>query len=167
MALSAVTLLAFGCGKVDIAGYSSKKYASPFSRDARSIVSYARSMIGVPYRYGGNSPYRGFDCSGLVYHVFRRHGIWVPRTARAQAAVGRPVPRRLLKPGDLVFFWSRRWKWHVGIYIGGRRFVHAPRSGKRVGITSLYRPYYRRTYQGARRVLTLLSRRTYRNRAWR
>lgn len=96
-------------------------------------VAIAQGEIGVPYRYGGNSP-AGFDCSGLVAYVYGRLGIALPHNAAAQYDYGRPVDRRHLRPGDLVFFHGLG---HVGLYIGRDRIIHAPRAGKRVEIQAL------------------------------
>ena len=111
--------------------------------------------VGVPYRYGGNSPETGFDCSGLVSHVFERAwGVEVPRGTEAQRGVGRPVKRlRDLQPGDLVFYNTRNRPYsHVGIYLGDGNFVHAPRPGQRVRIESVHNPYWRARFNGARRI---------------
>jgi cell wall-associated NlpC family hydrolase len=97
----------------------------------------AIAMLGTPYHYGGSSP-RGFDCSGLVYYVFRETGIRVPRTTRAQLRHAKPVSLSRLLPGDLLFFNqdSSRVS-HVGIYVGDGWFIHAPSRGRRVSYDSL------------------------------
>ena len=101
-----------------------------------SIVAMARAQIGTRYRHGGASPQRGFDCSGLVQYVMSRFAMIVPRTAKAQAAVGVPVERdtSLLRPGDLLTFAStgRASISHIGIYVGDGRFVHASSVAGRV-----------------------------------
>ena len=97
-----------------------------------SVVGYALSFQGVPYVYGGTSP-SGFDCSGLVQYVFAAFGKQLPRTAGAQKAVCTPISESQLQPGDLVF-WGVS---HVGIYIGGGNFVHAPTTGDHVKVTSM------------------------------
>jgi cell wall-associated NlpC family hydrolase len=112
-------------------------------------VRFARRLLGIPYRYGGSSPGSGFDCSGLVSFVFSHVGIRVPRTSYEQFHVGRGVARQALKPGDLVFFDGVG---HVGIYVGGGRFIHAPRTGERVSIASMRSSWYRSRFVGARRV---------------
>lgn len=114
-----------------------------------AVVNAAQRMLGTPYRAGGASP-RGFDCSGLVRYSFGQSGIQVPRTAAEQFARSRPVKDHALQPGDLVFFdiGGRRIS-HVGIYVGERRFVHAPSNGKHVSIDSLDNPYWRRRLVGA------------------
>ena len=97
-----------------------------------SVVGYALSFQGVPYVYSGTSP-SGFDCSGLVQYVFAAFGKQLPRTAGAQKAVCTPISESQLQPGDLVF-WGVS---HVGIYIGGGNFVHAPTTGDHVKVTSM------------------------------
>jgi cell wall-associated NlpC family hydrolase len=135
---------------------------APFRAEATSNTGDYRAeaalqalfTVGVRYRYGGNSPDTGFDCSGLVSHVFERAwGIAVPRGTEAQRTVGRPVKLRELQPGDLVFYDTRNRPYsHVGIYLGDGNFVHAPRPGARVRIESVNSPYWRARFNGARRV---------------
>jgi murein DD-endopeptidase len=118
------------------------------------IAREARAQIGVAYRYGGNEPGDGFDCSGLVSYVHGREGIVVPRTAAAQYAAARKIDAYELRPGDLVFFRlvpGSREVTHVGIYTGSGRFVHAPQTGRSVGEASLDDPYYRQRFAGAGR----------------
>lgn len=114
----------------------------------------ALALLGVRYRRGGASPRTGFDCSGLVKYVFAEAaGIALPHSARALSRAGRRVARRRLRTGDLVFFHTRRARYsHVGIYIGHGRFIHAPRPGGRVRISSLRDPYWSAHYSGARRL---------------
>ena len=126
----------------------------PASGQGTDIAREARAQIGVPYRWGGNEPARGFDCSGLVAYVHAREGIAVPRTAAAQFAAAAKVGERELRIGDLVFFRleSRgREVSHVGIYTGQRRFVHAPQTGRDVAEASLDDPYYHERFAGAGR----------------
>jgi murein DD-endopeptidase len=134
--------------------------SEPVAREARSttrgdtLAREARAQLGVPYRWGGTDPSRGFDCSGLVAWVYAREGIAVPRTAADQFAAAEKVDERDLRPGDLVFFrlQSRRGTVsHVGIYTGQRRFVHAPQTGRDVSESSLDDPYYRERFAGAGR----------------
>ena len=112
------------------------------------------TSIGVDYRYGGNSHTTGFDCSGLVAHVFREgYGINLPRTSTEQAQVGQPVPADDLKPGDLVFYNTLNRPFsHVGIYLGDGRFIHAPKTGSAVRIESLKSAYWLKRWNGARRI---------------
>ncbi|QSX08588.1 C40 family peptidase [Alkalibacter rhizosphaerae] len=111
-----------------------------------SIVAEAKRYLGVPYVRGGSTP-SGFDCSGFTSYVYRQLGISIPRTSGAQARVGGYVARSDLKPGDLVAFTG-----HVGIYVGGGNFIHAPSPGKRVMISSMNTSYWRARYISGRRV---------------
>jgi cell wall-associated NlpC family hydrolase len=110
-------------------------------------VALARRELGVPYVWGGESP-AGFDCSGLVAYVYGRLGVSLPRVAADQYRAGHHVARSMLRPGDLVFFDGLG---HVGLYIGGGRFIHAPHTGDVVRISSLT-GWYDETYVGASRV---------------
>jgi cell wall-associated NlpC family hydrolase len=111
------------------------------------VVGIAMRYLGVPYRWGGASP-SGFDCSGLVMYAFSQMGISLPHSTYALWNVGVPVSRDQLQPGDLVFFSGLG---HMGIYIGGGQFIHAPHTGDVVKISSLS-GYYAAAYYGARRV---------------
>ena len=111
------------------------------------VVGIAMQYLGVPYVYGGASP-SGFDCSGLVMYVFGQIGVSLPHNAAAQYGAGMPVSRDQLQSGDLVFF---NGLGHVGIYIGGGQFIHAPHTGDVVKISSLS-GWYSSTYVGARRL---------------
>jgi cell wall-associated NlpC family hydrolase len=106
-------------------------------------VDIARQMVGTPYRYGGSSPQSGFDCSGLVYYSYRHAGINVPRTTQKLYRDTFQVDPRALQPGDLLFFSIQGKVSHVGIYVGGMRFLHSPSSGKVVSYASLSNPYWR------------------------
>jgi len=107
-----------------------------------AIARTAETLVGAPYREGGALP-DGFDCSGLVNYVLARNGIAVPRDVRRQAAAGAAVPRSGILPGDLVFFsTSGSGPTHVGIAIGGGRFVHAPKSGAVVRVESMASRYW-------------------------
>jgi cell wall-associated NlpC family hydrolase len=110
--------------------------------------------LGVDYRYGGKSPESGFDCSGLVAHVFREaYGIDLPHNARAQSRLGARVSLSELRAGDLVFYNTlNRAFSHVGIYLGDGRFVHAPKTGAQVRVESIRGRYWMRRFDGARRI---------------
>lgn len=112
-----------------------------------AVVNIALRYLGVPYRWGGASP-TGFDCSGLLVYVFAKVGVYLPHSSYMQFNMGHYVPRSQLQPGDAVFFNGAS---HVGIYIGGGRFVHAPHTGDVVKISSLSESWYSSTYSGARR----------------
>jgi cell wall-associated NlpC family hydrolase len=117
-------------------------------------ISHAYSTLGTRYRYGGETPDTGFDCSGLVAHVFQQAwGMSLPRNASAQSKVGIPVKPLELEPGDLLFYNTRNKPYsHVGIYVGDGRFIHAPRSGQRVRLENALSPYWKARFNGARRL---------------
>ena len=122
---------------------------------ANAVLMRAISLVGTPYRYGGNTPDTGFDCSGLINYVYRDMlDLALPRTTRGLAAAQGPriAPERL-SPGDLVFFGNRGNVTHAGIYVGEGRFVHAPSTGGTVRLDHLDGHYWRDHYSGARRVL--------------
>lgn len=112
------------------------------------VVAVARKYIGAPYRWGGSSP-SGFDCSGLVRYAYAQVGVELPHNAAKQYALGVPVEREDLQPGDIVFFDRLR---HNGIYIGGGRFIHARQTGKRVAVAGLDEAWYATHWVGARRI---------------
>jgi cell wall-associated NlpC family hydrolase len=116
-------------------------------------VHTALSLIGSPYRFGGNGE-RGYDCAGLVRTAYAASGIRLPRTTTALFSAGLPISRDELRPGDLVFFRNtyRRGISHVGIYVGSGRFVHAPSRGGRVRTDVLHSAYYASRFAVARRV---------------
>ncbi len=130
-----------------------KTYGTPYVRN--QIVKAAQTFVGVPYRWGGTTVRRGFDCSGLTMAVFKLNGLNLPRTSRQQFQRGCAVSRDKLIKGDLVFFDTagRGAVSHVGIYVGDNKFIHAPRTGKTVRLSSLSSPYYEKRYYGARSYL--------------
>ncbi len=111
------------------------------------VVGIAMRYLGVPYVWGGSTP-RGFDCSGLVMYVFAQIGVSLPHSSYAQFGMGTPVSLGELQPGDLVFFAGAS---HVGIYIGGGQFIHAPHTGTVVQISTLS-GWYAATFAGGRRI---------------
>jgi cell wall-associated NlpC family hydrolase len=121
----------------------------------QEIVQQALAAVGVSYRRGGQSPDAGFDCSGLVVHVYREaFGLVLPRTAKAQSESGRAVRRGELRPGDLVFYNTRNRPFsHVGIYLGEGRFVHSPKPGAAVRVERMAVGYWSKRYEGARRIV--------------
>jgi len=126
-----------------------------FTSDRERPLIQAMQTLGVKYRLGGRSPDTGFDCSGLVTHVFERAwGVLLPPGTEALSKVGTPVARlKELQPGDLVFYNTRNRPYsHVGIYLGDGRFVHAPRPGAKVRVESLQTSYWRERFDGARRL---------------
>ena len=122
---------------------------------AGSLVRSAMAAIGVPYRRGGNSAETGFDCSGFVRATYEQAmGLMLPRRAEEQAAAAHKIDKTELQPGDLVFFNTlRRAYSHVGIYLGEGKFIHSPRSGARVRVESMDQSYWKKRFNGARRVL--------------
>ena len=163
LALSTAVLLA-GCGGGDGVRPTARNQPLPRAwptvapanpAKANAVLMRAISLVGTPYRYGGNTPEGGFDCSGLVNYVYRDMlDLRLPRSSRELAAVQGPriSPERLAS-GDLVFFGSDGTVSHVGIYVGEGRFVHAPSSGGTVRLDRLDGSWWRDHYSGARRLL--------------
>jgi cell wall-associated NlpC family hydrolase len=107
------------------------------------MVNVAKSAIGTPYHWGGDNPRRGFDCSGLMTYVHKNAlGLKIPRTAAQQRDKSRTISYAQLQPGDMLFFKTGRKSNHVGIYVGNRKFVHAPSGGKRVKVSSMDSSYW-------------------------
>lgn len=117
------------------------------------LLAAAYQQIGIPYRRGGTRPESGFDCSGLMKYLYETNfSVALPPTAPQQFQFGLRVEKWELEPGDLVFFRTRRG-WHVGMYVGGDAFLHAPNRRKTVRVSPLFSdPYWSRAYVGARRV---------------
>ena len=162
-ALMAILLLG-GCGIHDNVRPSARQSAT--TRDwpvvqpadpakANAVLMRAISLVGTPYRHGGNTPEGGFDCSGLVNYVFRDMlDLRLPRTSRELSEVQGPrIATDRLAGGDLVFFGREGQVSHVGIYVGEGRFVHAPNSGGTVRLDRLDGTWWREHYTGARRLL--------------
>ena len=124
----------------------------------RELGLFALSLVGIDYRFGGDSPEHGLDCSGLIRYVFQQvTGVTLPRTAQELSRMGEKVRAEDLAPGDLVFFNTRRFAFsHVGIYLGDGRFIHAPARGREVGVATLSNAYWQKRYNGARRLLGVL-----------
>jgi cell wall-associated NlpC family hydrolase len=125
---------------------------------AQDVALFALGMIGVDYRFGGETPDRGLDCSGLIRYVFQEvTGTTLPRTSREMSRLGEKVSVADLKPGDLVFFNTRRFAFsHVGLYLGDNRFIHAPSTGGEVEIATLSQSYWKQRFDGARRLVGVL-----------
>ncbi|TAL81246.1 MAG: NlpC/P60 family protein [Candidimonas sp.] len=124
------------------------------SPPTKALASTALRFLGIRYRYGGIAPKSGFDCSGLVaYAAEKSLGLKLPHRAAEMAHEGKSVPRDSLKKGDLVFFNTRGRRYsHVGIYLGDHKFVHAPRKGQVVRVESMDEAYWKKRYNGARRL---------------
>lgn len=121
---------------------------------AGDLVMNALGLIGVRYRFGGNSPESGLDCSGFVRYVFNdTFGFMLPRRSVEMSQVGTTVAVNELRPGDLVFFNTMRHTFsHVGIYIGDNKFVHAPSTGSKIRVDDMRASYWVTRYNGARRI---------------
>lgn len=128
-------------------GVDASSYDLPAAKYG-GVVAIALQYLGVPYVWGGASPSTGFDCSGFTMYVYAQVGVSLPHHAASQYALGVPVPRDQLAPGDLVFFSGLG---HMGLYIGGGQFIHAPQTGDVVKISSLSERWS--SYVGARRIL--------------
>ncbi len=147
LALAAALLLA-ACGGAPVA--PPERAASERGRE---VAIYAMSLIDTGYRFGGKNPEAGLDCSGMVAYIFEQAaGLRVSGSAADIARLGKPVDKRRLQPGDLVFFNTQnRPLSHVGIYIGDGRFIHAPSSASgRVRIDALGHSYFAPRFDAAR-----------------
>jgi cell wall-associated NlpC family hydrolase len=133
-----------------------RSFLSGMAGKAGDVVVGALNMIGVRYRWGGNTPDSGLDCSGFVRYVFQDTlGMALPRRAEEMSRVGEKVSMSDLKPGDLVFFNTmRRTFSHVGIYIGDNKFVHSPSTGSTIRVDDLDETYWEKHFTGARRIET-------------
>ena len=133
-----------------------KSFLSGMAGKAGDVVVGALNMIGVRYRWGGNTPDSGLDCSGFVRYVFQDTlGMALPRRAEEMSRVGEKVRVSDLKPGDLVFFNTmRRTFSHVGIYIGDNKFVHSPSTGSTIRVDDMDDGYWEKRFTGARRIET-------------
>jgi cell wall-associated NlpC family hydrolase len=156
LALLSVTLLTqlWGCASGTTTTVSNQSRAGVQINTANAsgqAASTASRMVGNPYKYGGTTP-KGFDCSGLVYYSYQQAGVTVPRTSKELYKTSRRINLNDARPGDLLFFSSRRKVDHVAIYLGGDEFVHAPSSGKTVTIGRLSKPYYQEHFVAAGRM---------------
>lgn len=119
------------------------------------VLTRALTLVGSPYRFGGISAERGFDCAGFTRYSYKAAGIELPRTSESQFGAGWAVDADHMRPGDLVFFRNtyRRGISHVGLYIGNGQFVHAASSRREVTVDRLDQPYFAVRFAGARRIL--------------
>ena len=146
------------CAVLALAGCASRSDRAPDATASQAVVFRALGLVGTPYRYGGNTPDAGFDCSGLVGYVYADGaGVALPRTVDELSDYGRKEDRsERIASADLVVFSDDehgRDPSHVGIYVGNGRFVHAPKSGGTVRLDDLGQPYWRERFITARRVL--------------
>ena len=145
-------------GALAVATATVKGAATQALNTAQELSSFALELIGIRYKWGGNTPATGLDCSGLVRYVFQKvTGVTLPRTAKDMSRLGEKVAIPDLQPGDLVFFDTRRFAFsHVGIYLGDNRFVHAPRRGRDVEVATLDSSFWQKRFNGARRIVGVL-----------
>jgi len=142
-------------GQLADLGHSMAGQAHDVADRTTNLVSTAMGFLGVPYRRGGTSAETGFDCSGFVRSIFEQtRGLVLPRKAADQARSTEKIDKKDLQPGDLVFFNTMRHAFsHVGIYIGDGKFIHSPRSGLRVRVEDMQGSYWKKRFNGARRVV--------------
>ena len=140
----ACALLLGGCSTTPAPGPSRSVASSLSDEHAHDIAIHALGLVGTPYRYGGNTPESGFDCSGLIGYVYKsRAGVAPPRTVAQLSGFGQAVDAVDLRTGDLVIFGNDP-AWHAGIYVGEGRFVHAPSTGGTVRLDRLDNRYWAR-----------------------
>jgi cell wall-associated NlpC family hydrolase len=137
---------------IDIAPGVPVMDAQAASPTALNAIRIAAQYLGTPYHFGGASPETGFDCSGLMQWAYSHAGVSIPRVTYDQIDVGIPVDRAHLVPGDLIFFQHDGDVHHVGMYLGGGRFLQAPHTGDVVKVSSLDEPYYAEQFAGGRRM---------------
>ncbi|VAX76854.1 Murein DD-endopeptidase MepH [Serratia symbiotica] len=138
---------------------NSRAHKKRFQHVKQTVLSKLMGQMGKPYRWGGSSPYTGFDCSGLIYYAYKDAvKIKIPRTAKEmyQFRHAASIKKSELESGDLVFFriHTHNLADHVGAYIGNGKFIQSPRSGKEIRISQLNNNYWQHHYIGARRVVT-------------
>lgn len=122
-------------------------HSQRYSPARQRMIDIAGSTLGVPYRWGGDSPKRGFDCSGLMTYVHKNAlGKKIPRTTAQQRDQSRTISYAQLQPGDMLFFKTGRKTNHVGVYIGNRKFIHAPSGGKRVTVAKMDSSYWHKRF---------------------
>ena len=144
-----------GCSTIGTRSSSAKvtQFKQDTSVGTEDISIAAVGLVGVPYRYGGNTPKGGFDCSGLIIYVYQKSvDIKLPRTVEAMSRKGQSVEGQPPAPGDIVFFNTTGEKYsHAGIYVGQGRFVHAPSAGGTVRLEYITKPYWAARFTEARR----------------
>lgn len=146
--------LAVGCSSLPPEPPRVAVDTGPMSEERAEAMLQTLLALGIDYRYGGQSHEKGFDCSGLVAHVFREaYGIELPHNAYAQSKFGVRVSLSELRAGDLVFYNTLNRPYsHVGIYLGDGRFVHAPKTGAQVRVEPIRGRYWMQRFNGARRI---------------
>jgi len=144
--------LLVACGSVPPTPAPDVAPRAAYSETGQEVTLFALGLIDTGYRFGGKNPEAGLDCSGMVSYIFNRAaGLTIAGSAADIARRGRPIDRRDLRPGDLVFFNTRNAPFsHVGLYIGDERFIHAPSSNGRVRIDHMNARYYAQRFEAAR-----------------
>ncbi len=151
LTLVGLCLLAVACSTPRSPSFRTFSHPTLTLEQASDIAIHALGLVGTPYRYGGNTPDGGFDCSGLIGYVYRsRAGIAPPRTVAQLDGFGQPVSASELRTGDLVLFGGGR-PFHAGIYVGEGRFVHAPSTGGEVRLDRLAGVYWSKQTVAVRR----------------
>lgn len=165
LALAALAVLLQGCATAPAPGpattatspaprplLSSPGVSRLSEEQGRDATVYALGLVGTPYRWGGNTPESGFDCSGLIAHVYRHAaGVASPRSTAGLQDWGGDVPLQALRSGDLVLFGAARRVTHAGIFVGNDRFVHAPSTGGQVRLERMSAPYWSQRLLAVRR----------------
>ncbi|MFN7093761.1 MAG: C40 family peptidase [Burkholderiales bacterium] len=143
------------CKTVPKNATSTMKIESSDKDKIDELLLQSMSLIGIPYKWGGNTPKIGLDCSGFIKYIYKQTlGITLPRTSAEMANLGRNIPLNQLEPGDLLFFntlGGRRIS-HMGMYLGNNKFIQAPRTGKKIGITN-FNAYYHSKFIVAKRMV--------------
>ena len=143
------------CSSKRISAYGPSQQAMRQYTLGQRVVQTAQKQIGRKYRFGGESPSRGFDCSGLIWWAYRVNGVNVPRVTGDQAGTGVRVSPRRAQPDDILVFKTGRF-WgglHTALYVGNGRFIHSPSSGKRVRIDTLASEYWGPRLRDVRRIV--------------
>ena len=151
-----ISSLAWADDSAETEAPPSQSMLSSSINKAQGMMAYALSLVGVNYKYGGQSPETGLDCSGFVSHVYQQAaGLILPHNARAISMFGQKIAISELQPGDLVFYNTMRHAYsHVGIYLGENKFVHASVTGRGVEVVDMKENYWVKRFNGARRVVT-------------
>jgi cell wall-associated NlpC family hydrolase len=155
LAISVLALVLAACGSAARRAQPPLIAGTPRANAANAVLFRAIALVGTPYHWGGNTPQGGFDCSGLVDYVYRdAAGLSLPRTSTEMSELSeRKLAGDSLQSGDLVFFANGGRIGHVGIYVGERRFVHAPNSGGTVRLESIDDAWWREHFVYGKRVL--------------
>lgn len=151
--LCLTVLMLTGCGLFGKSHLETTSRRQGHASSNHVVVQTVRSVLGTPYKWGGDSPQEGFDCSGLMYWAFTSNGVRIPRVSWEQVHAGQKISRSDIQAGDLVFFDTGQSRgYHVGLATGNGTFLHSPKSGSRVAESSLNGPYWYRKFLVARRV---------------